>query len=92
MLASHYAPSCEVVPVENRVDADRMLATDDRPADTVILDASVDPIGFATRLYAELRRCDREGRRRVVIVLPSDDGIGRAVRDRITKAAAPRPG
>lgn len=90
MLASHYAPSCDVVPVEHRADADRLLADDDRPGDTVILDATTDPIGFAARLYAELRRCDREGRRRVVIVLPSDAGIGRAVRDRISKAAAPR--
>ena len=90
MLASHYAPSCEVIPVENRDEAGRLLELEDRPGATVILDASSDPIGFASRLYAELRRCDREGRRRVVIVLPSDDGIGRAVRDRINKAAAPR--
>ena len=90
MLASHYAPSCEVIPVENRDEADRLLEHDTRPGATVILDASLDPIGFASRLYAELRRCDREGRRRVVIVLPSDTGIGRAVRDRINKAAAPR--
>lgn len=91
MLASHYAPSCEVVPVENRDEADRLLANDDRPGGTEVLDATADPVEFAARLYAELRRCDREGRRRVVIVLPSDVGIGRAVRDRITKAAAPRP-
>lgn len=91
MLASHYAPSCEVVPVETRNDADRLLATDHRPGATEVLDATADPVEFAARLYAELRRCDREGRRRVVIVLPSDDGIGRAVRDRISKAAAPRP-
>lgn len=90
MLASHYAPSCEVIPVEDRAEADRLLEQEDRPGATEILDATPDPIGFASRLYAELRRCDREGRRRVVIVLPSDTGIGRAVRDRITKAAAPR--
>ena len=88
MLASHYAPSCEVVPVESRDEADRWTSADDG-ASTEVLDASDDPIGFAARLYSELRRCDDEGRRRVVIVLPSDEGIGRAVRDRITKAAAP---
>ena len=91
MLASHYAPTCEVVPVENRDEAERLLASDDRPGGTEVLDATADPVEFAARLYAELRRCDREGRRRVVIVLPSDVGIGRAVRDRISKAAAPRP-
>jgi L-threonylcarbamoyladenylate synthase len=89
MLASHYAPSCEVVPVESLEEADRWLSADDGSS-TEVLDATLDPIAFAARLYAELRRCDDEGRRRVVIVLPSDRGIGRAVRDRITKAAAPR--
>lgn len=90
MLASHYAPSCEVVPVESLAEAERLIASTSVHSDTVILDASLDPVRFASRLYAELRRCDAEGRRRVVIVLPPDDGIGRAVRDRITKAAAPR--
>lgn len=85
MLASHYAPECTVIPVETKADADAL-----RSADTEVLDASIDPLDFATRLYAELRRCDREGRRRVVIVLPADEGIGRAVRDRIGKAAAER--
>lgn len=90
MLASHYAPSCEVVPVESLAEAERLLAPTTVHSDTVILDASLDPVRFASRLYAELRRCDAEGLRRVVIVLPPDDGIGRALRDRITKAAAPR--
>jgi L-threonylcarbamoyladenylate synthase len=90
MLASHYAPSCEVVPVESLAEAERLLAPTSVHSDTVILDASLDPVRFASRLYAELRRCDAEGLRRVVIVLPPDDGIGRALRDRITKAAAPR--
>ena len=85
MLASHYAPECIVIPVESPAEAEAL-----RSADTEVLDASIDPLEFATRLYAELRRCDREGRRRVVIVLPADDGIGRAVRDRIGKAAAER--
>lgn len=85
MLASHYAPRCEVVPVETFADAEALAGPD-----TEILDACSDPVGFATRMYSELRRCDGEGRRRVVVVLPRHDGIGRAVRDRILKAAAPR--
>lgn len=85
MLTSHYAPDCIVIPVESHADAESW-----RAADTEVLDASIDPEGFAARLYAELRRCDREGRQQVVIVLPADEGIGRAVRDRITKAAAER--
>ncbi len=86
MLASHYAPMCEVVAVATIEEAGAYQDTD-----TEILDGSIDPVGFAGRLYAELRRCDRAGRRRVVIVLPADHGIGRAIRDRVVKAAAPRP-
>lgn len=86
MLESHYAPRCQVIAVENHEQASLY-----RRDDTEILDASSDPKGFATRLYRDLRRCDDEGRERVVIVLPSDEGIGRAVRDRILKAAASRP-
>lgn len=85
MLTSHYAPECIVIPVESSTEAEAM-----RSDDTEVLDASIDPLDFATSLYAELRRCDREGRRRVVIVLPADEGVGRAVRDRIGKAAAER--
>lgn len=85
MLASHYAPMCEVVAVTS-LEESRSY----QDADTEVLDGSIDPVGFAGRLYAELRRCDRVGRRRVVIVLPADDGIGRAIRDRVNKAAAPR--
>jgi L-threonylcarbamoyladenylate synthase len=85
MLDSHYAPMCSVVPVESREEAEAF-----RTSGAEILDASADPTDFATHLYAELRRCDRLGIRQVVVILPSDVGIGRAVRDRITKAAAPR--
>jgi L-threonylcarbamoyladenylate synthase len=46
--------------------------------------------GFARRLYATLREIDRQGFEVVVVVPPSNSGLGRAIRDRLTKAAAKR--
>ncbi|MFZ9398327.1 MAG: L-threonylcarbamoyladenylate synthase [Ilumatobacteraceae bacterium] len=83
MLESHYAPDCTIVPVDLHdtapVDVDR------------VLDGRTDPTTFARDLYALLRECDRQACRRVAVLLPTDEGIGRAVRDRVFKAAALRP-
>ena len=81
MLEKHYAPRCRLVLVE----------TNETPRPGVrILDASADPVGFARRLYDELRRLDDEGVETAQVILPSDRGIGRAIRDRLGKAAAGR--
>ncbi len=44
----------------------------------------------ARALYATLREIDAKGFDVVVAVLPPADGLGLAVRDRLTRAAAPR--
>jgi len=81
MLEKHYAPRCRLVLVE---------AGDPVRPDLPTLDASVDPEGFARRLYEELRRLDDDGVTTAQVVLPPDVGIGRAIRDRLGKAAAGR--
>jgi L-threonylcarbamoyladenylate synthase len=86
MLASHYAPRCSVRAVETDDEAQPF-----RDRGILVVDARSDPASFVRDLYSTLRRCDDEGRDEIVVVLPDDDGIGRAVRDRIMKAAAPRP-
>ncbi len=85
MLISHYAPRCSIVTVETDVDAEPF-----RRRDVLVIDAASDPSTFVRDLYAILRRCDEEERDEVVMILPADVGIGRAVRDRLMKAAAPR--
>jgi L-threonylcarbamoyladenylate synthase len=88
MLASHYAPVCEV-----------RLANDAHEAATVagasensrILDGGTDLALFARTLYADLRQADDDGVEVLVAVLPPAAGLGHAIRDRLTKAAAPRP-
>ncbi len=87
MLTSHYAPHCEVRPVDHRDDAEALLAG---TPGARILDRTDDLVTYARDLYAELRRADDDGVRVVIAVLPEAAGLGHAIRDRLTKAAAPR--
>ena len=88
MLASHYAPRCEVRLVDTADDA-LALAAGTRGAR--ILDLTDDIARYARELYAALRQADADGVRTLIAVLPSPDGLGHAIRDRLEKAAAPRP-
>ncbi len=89
MLTSHYAPRCEVRLVDHRDDADALLAG---TIGARILDRSNDVAEYATHLYADLRAADADGVRTLIAVLPPPEGLGLAIRDRLSKAAAPRPG
>jgi L-threonylcarbamoyladenylate synthase len=86
MLESHYAPRCQVHPVETVEQAHAMVSK--LSTRTRILNGSVDAERFAHDLYALLRLCDDDDVEEVFIVLPQDDAIGRAIRDRVLKAAA----
>lgn len=86
MLPAHYAPQCEVTLVDDLSEAIRMNESADSSTRRLI-DASIDPIGFASLMYAQLRQCDVDGVRQLIVVLPEPKGIGLAIRDRLTKAA-----
>jgi L-threonylcarbamoyladenylate synthase len=87
MLASHYAPRCAVRLVDSHDDAVALRAG--TPGGE-ILDLSDDLVRYARELYARLRDADERGARTVIAVLPPAVGLGHAIRDRLTKAAAPR--
>jgi len=87
MLASHYAPACEVRIVDSADDAHALAAG--TPGSRV-LDLAADVARYARDLYTELRRADDDGVSMLIAVLPAPEGIGLAVTDRLTKAAAPR--
>ncbi len=89
MLASHYAPSAAVRLVDSADDA---IALKAGTPGAEILDRTDDLPGYARDLYAALRDADRRGVRVLIAVLPPAAGLGHAIRDRLTKAAAPRPG
>ena len=65
----------------------RSSATGTRVA---VVDHGDDLVTYARQLYAELRDADAAGADRIVAVLPPPRGLGHAIRDRLTKAAAPR--
>jgi L-threonylcarbamoyladenylate synthase len=86
MLPAHYAPRCQVTLVDELSQAIQMIESVN-PSARRVIDASIDPIGFASSMYAQLRQCDADGIQQLFVVLPRPVGIGLAVRDRLTKAA-----
>ena len=86
MLPAHYAPQCQVTLVDEFPQAIQMIESVN-PSARRVIDASIDPIGFASSMYAQLRQCDADGIQQLFVVLPRPVGIGLAVRDRLTKAA-----
>ncbi|BAN02326.1 L-threonylcarbamoyladenylate synthase [Ilumatobacter coccineus] len=88
MLASHYAPNCQVRLVDSPDDAAALAAG---TTGSRILDHTDDLARYARDLYHELRRADADGVRVLIAVLPAASGLGHAIIDRLTKAAAPRP-
>ncbi|WP_255441833.1 L-threonylcarbamoyladenylate synthase [Corallococcus sp. Z5C101001] len=105
-LASHYAPRAGVVLAEpgeavQRVEALRAQglrvgvlgpASLSLPGDVRRFDVPGEPAEAARVLYARLREADEQGHDVLVACLPAASGLGIAVRDRLSRAAAPREG
>ncbi len=87
MLASHYAPHCAIRLVDSADDAMALRAG---TVGGEILDLTDDLVAYARELYARLRDADDRGVGTLIAVLPPAEGLGHAIRDRLTKAAAPR--
>ncbi|MBM3532759.1 MAG: threonylcarbamoyl-AMP synthase [Alphaproteobacteria bacterium] len=95
-LESHYAPHLPV----------RLGATRARPneallafgpavapaAVTLNLSPACDLIEAAANLFAYLRRLDRPDLAAIAVMPIPETGLGRAINDRLRRAAAPRPG
>jgi L-threonylcarbamoyladenylate synthase len=91
MLTSHYAPECRMLLAETDAELDR-LATRARTegARVAVLDRTDDLVVAARLLYDDLRAADRSGTEVLVVRMPPAAGLGHALRDRLTKAAAGR--
>jgi L-threonylcarbamoyladenylate synthase len=87
MLASHYAPTCEVRLVDSPDDAAALAAGTHGAR---VLDLTDDVGRYARELYSSLRQADSDGVNVLIAVLPAAEGLGYAIRDRLEKAAAPR--
>ncbi len=91
-LASHYAPRGQV----------RLNATSPRPGEVYLgfgpgpADLSLSPAGdlteAAARLFQCLQQLDAAGVERIAVAPVPERGLGRAINDRLRRAAAPRPG
>jgi L-threonylcarbamoyladenylate synthase len=95
MLASHYAPRLPV----------RLAATEARPGEGLLAFGPDAPPGFAevlwlsrsgdlaeaaANLFAMLRRLDRPSFTAIAVMPIPEHGLGRAINDRLRRAAAPR--
>ncbi|RYZ15630.1 MAG: threonylcarbamoyl-AMP synthase [Myxococcaceae bacterium] len=103
-LASHYAPRAGVVLAEQGEALTKVKeqqakglrvgmlgpATMLLPLNIKRFDVPEDPIDAARVLYARLREADEQALDVLVVHLPLATGLGIAVRDRLTRAAAPR--
>lgn len=89
MLPSHYAPRAEVVLCEDLDEARRATADRSAAGRRAVLVWRENPREYATRLYDDLRAAD-DVADVIVAVLPRAEGIGLAVRDRLSRAAHPR--
>jgi L-threonylcarbamoyladenylate synthase len=95
-LRSHYAPSLPV-----RLDAtsvepgEALLAFGAEPPagarQALNLSASGDLVEAAANLFAMLRALDRPEHQAIAVMPIPDHGLGAAIRDRLRRAAAPRP-
>jgi L-threonylcarbamoyladenylate synthase len=99
LLASHYAPKLPVRLDAVDVRRNEALLAFGPPlpgAGAVFeLSDSADLIEAAARLFAGLRKLDEDaatlGLERIAVMPVPEEGIGRAINDRLRRAAAPRP-
>ena len=95
-LASHYAPA---LPLRIGDDGPRpgealLSFGPDTPSGAAIernLSPSGDPVEAAANLFAALHELDRSGCIGIVAMPVPETGLGRAIMDRLRRAAAPRP-
>jgi L-threonylcarbamoyladenylate synthase len=90
-LPSHYAPSARVELAENDAVAEGLVNALRSQGLNVHTIASSEVNAFAHELYERLRAADRDGADAIVVVLPANEGIGVALRDRLRRAASPKP-
>jgi L-threonylcarbamoyladenylate synthase len=94
-LASHYAPSATVrLRVDQPEPGEAVLAFG-RSIDSTGMVINLSPSGnlteAAANLFASLRAFDDAGAPSIAVMPIPNEGLGEAINDRLTRAAAPRP-
>ncbi len=96
MLASHYAPKAKLrLDAESARSGEALLAFGPAaPGSAPMLNLSVrgDLIEAAANLFSHLRMLDASGARTIAVMPVPREGLGEAINDRLTRAAAPKGG
>lgn len=96
MLSSHYAPKARLrLDVNTPHEDEALLAFGAAPAfagTTLNLSPRGDLIEAASNLFSHLRALDASGARSIAVMPVPHDGLGEAINDRLSRAAAPRQG
>ena len=87
-LASHYAPGKPVRLNAREAEADEFLIGFGAVAGDCTLSASGDVNEAAARLYACLHEAARAPQPRIAVAPVPNEGVGRAINDRLRRAAA----
>jgi L-threonylcarbamoyladenylate synthase len=94
MLASHYAPKTPLrLNVRDVRSGEALLAFGpDTPRAAQVLNLSVsgDLVEAAANLFSHLRALDASGAAGIAAMPVPSEGLGEAINDRLTRAAAPR--
>lgn len=88
MLLAHYAPRARVELFDSLPEAQDSLNQYISDGQSVEILHYEDPTTYALSLYDDLRAADLRSREIVLAVMPLDNGLGTAIRDRLAKAAA----
>lgn len=89
MLTKHYSPRTAIEVADTQQEADFLVNLYETAGLKVARYAvPTDPSAAAARLYADLHALDAGGFDRIIATLPPDADDWRAVRDRLTRAAA----
>jgi L-threonylcarbamoyladenylate synthase len=92
MLDSHYSPNAKVILSGNPSPGDGFIAMANIPCPqgAIRLASPEDNDQFARMLYESLRSADHMNLQNVFVVPPGNQGVGRAINDRLRKAAINR--
>ena len=89
-LQSHYAPNARVQLNQTLPSPRAVLIGFGEIKGDLTLSAKGDLVEAAAQLFALLRKADTMGKAAIHIAPIPNDGIGRAINDRLTRAAAPK--
>ncbi|HHS93718.1 MAG TPA: translation factor Sua5, partial [Rhodobacterales bacterium] len=90
-MASHYAPRARMrLNAESALPGERLLGFGDVPGAVLNLSQSGDLVAAAANLFGHLHALDEAGDAPIAVAPIPDHGLGRAINDRLRRAAAPR--